>query len=218
MLDAVSGSHFARSCPRTSAWLESRGISSSGSSSGSGSAGGDSGSSRGGSSRDDMSSRSGSEGNAGGDNAGKQTSEEGFVAFEFLRYSAVGYNSLPNVMPLLTGHSVDEFEALLAAEWAARESPPGRKVLRRRWKEHGRAWVPDPESEVRKSLLWEAFKEGGYVTALGEEIHDGCGDMGEDSARAAEQTTGGEVSHPGPAGGSSFSKYLTRALAAAHRD
>ncbi len=67
--------------------------------------------------------------------------------YEFSQFSTVGYNSIPNMVPMYTGLSHDELQ----------RAPRG----------DAGGWEP----------VWAAFKRRGYATFLGEEIHDGCGDL-----------------------------------------
>ena len=71
--------------------------------------------------------------------------------YEFPFYSIVGYNSNPNMIPLLTGIDLPA------------------------WLQH---LEEAPEDLAAVAPVWQRFKEHGDATFALEEIHDGCGDMG----------------------------------------
>lgn len=73
--------------------------------------------------------------------------------YEFPYYSIVGFNSLPNMVPMLAGV---ESQALIDLTPLS-------------------AYGGGPDSS-RPAGVWSAFAKHGYATALLEEIHDGCND------------------------------------------
>ena len=81
----------------------------------------------------------------------------GVRVYEFPSYTPVGYNSIPNMVPLLAGVDHPTF---LASASAASDSYG-----------YGPAGPPPPEA------VWSEFMRRGFVTFLLEEIHDGCGDL-----------------------------------------
>ena len=81
----------------------------------------------------------------------------GVRVYEFPNYTPVGYNSIPNMVPLLAGVDHPTF---LASASAASDSYG-----------YGPAGPPPPEA------VWSDFMRRGFVTFLLEEIHDGCGDL-----------------------------------------
>ena len=134
MLDATSHAHLARMCPATLAllmqWRDS------GARGGSGGGGG---------------------GGGGGGSGGGGGGGGGVRVYEFPHYTPVGYNSIPNMVPLLAGVDHPTF---LASASAASDSYG-----------YGPAGPPPPEA------VWSDFMRRGFVTFLLEEIHDGCGDL-----------------------------------------
>ena len=82
---------------------------------------------------------------------------DGVRVYEFPSYTPVGYNSIPNMVPLLAGVDHPTF---LASASAASDSYG-----------YGPAGPPPPEA------VWSEFMRRGFVTFLLEEIHDGCGDL-----------------------------------------
>ena len=77
----------------------------------------------------------------------------GAELYEFPHYSIVGFNSLPNMVPMLAG--VDS-QTLIDV------SPIG-------------AYNPDGGGGVEG--VWSAFGRRGYATMMLEELHDGCSDL-----------------------------------------
>ena len=74
--------------------------------------------------------------------------------YEFPHYQIVGFNSLPNMVPMLAG--VDAKVLIDAAPVSAYEpSPPGGGVRG----------------------VWSDFEARGYATSMLEELHDGCSDL-----------------------------------------
>ena len=74
--------------------------------------------------------------------------------YDFPHYHIVGYNSLPNMVPMLSG--VD-------AQTLIDSTPVGSYS-------YGGGGKP-PEG------VWSAFQRRGYATAMLEELHDGCNDL-----------------------------------------
>ena len=80
----------------------------------------------------------------------------GVRLYEFEQYSIVGYNSVPNMIPMLTGVDVSTFLAApRASSWDA----------------------PDASGSRLPLPVWTEFMRRGYATFLAEELHDGCTDL-----------------------------------------
>jgi hypothetical protein len=78
------------------------------------------------------------------------TEQSDFVVQEFNRYHIVGYNSNPNMYAFVTGdqcNSTDDFDLLV--DHAANGTLP-----------------------QYKKLIWDYLKQYGYVTTIGEDVHD----------------------------------------------
>lgn len=80
----------------------------------------------------------------------------GATLYDFPHYSIVGFNSIPNMVPMLAGV---EAQVLI-------DTPP--------------VGVYSPEradGPGRPEGVWAAFGRHGYATMMLEELHDGCGDL-----------------------------------------
>jgi hypothetical protein len=88
----------------------------------------------------------------------------GASLYEFPHYSIVGFNSLPNMVPMLSG--VDA-QTLI-------DSPPVSAYS-----------SADSSSSVRG--VWSDFAAQGYATMLMEELHDGCADLSSTAPSAASK-------------------------------
>ena len=86
--------------------------------------------------------------------------------YEFPHYSIVGYNSLPNMVPMLAG--VD-------AQTLIDSTPIGPYASY------------EGSDESRPKGVWNAFAQRGYATALLEELHDGCGDLSASAPSSASK-------------------------------
>lgn len=83
--------------------------------------------------------------------------------YEFPFYSIVGFNSLPNMVPMLTG---EEADALI-------NTPPLGSYGHSGY--FGTTWGnPSPRPP---EAVWKGFSRRGYATFLLEELHDGCADL-----------------------------------------
>ena len=105
--------------------------------------------------------------------------------YEFPLYSIVGFNSLPNMVPMMTGMPTEAVADLPLHTASAYGMPND---------EQGTLNKDAPEP------VWSAFSRRGFATYLLEEIHDGCSDLTAGGAPSAVSKVSGRSgqSIPGP--------------------
>ncbi len=108
--------------------------------------------------------------------------------YEFPFYSIVGFNSVPNMVPMLTGVDAETLINLppvgsyashlyegYESSWAGDETPAdptaGSGGRNDGGSNSGGSGTDGPKG------VWDAFERHGYATFLLEELHDGCSDL-----------------------------------------